>query len=441
MKEYIRAVVVYFLTLEAKAILTKYKPRIIVVTGSVGKTSTKDAVYAALKNHTFVRKSEKNFNSDIGVPLTVLGVPNGWGSFVQWARNLSDGLLRMLVFTPYPRWLVVEVGADRPGDISRALRWVKPDIAVATRFPDVPVHVEFYASPEEVIAEELFLVKQLRPGAVAVLNNDDEHARSVPLAEGVRRLTYGFSKDADVRAGQYRVLPVHGMPNGISFSISYQGEKIHLSLYGVVGRTHVYAVLAGIAGALAAGAPFAHMSEFADSYEPPPARLRLIPGAGESVIIDDSYNASPEAMQEALRALEGAPTPGKRIALLADMLELGAYSADAHRKVGEYAAELGIDMVVTVGVRARKIAEQAREKGMHPDAVHSLEHPDEAASFIRALLKPGDVILVKGSQSMRMEKVVKALMQKPEDAPHLLARQDREWLSRAPAPAPVKISP
>ena len=175
MKEAIRNIIVYILTLEARAVLKKYKPQIVVVTGSVGKTSTKDAAYAALKHHAFVRKSEKSYNSDIGVPLTILGVPNGWGNIVQWIKNILDGFLVLLVTTPYPRWLILEVSADRPGDISRALSWLKPDIVVATRFPEVPVHVEFYTSPEDVIKEELFPVTLLRTAGTFVLNSDDSN--------------------------------------------------------------------------------------------------------------------------------------------------------------------------------------------------------------------------------------------------------------------------
>src|SRR3989344_425268 len=172
-KEYIRRAVIALLTLEAKAILARHRPKVMVVTGSVGKTSTKDAAYAALKGHAFVRKSEKSYNSDIGVPLTILGVPNGWGDPVRWARNIADGALRAVGVGPYPEWLVIEVGADRPGDLSRSLAWLKPDIAIATRFPDVPVHVEFYGSPEEVCAEELFPLTQLREGGTALLHDDE----------------------------------------------------------------------------------------------------------------------------------------------------------------------------------------------------------------------------------------------------------------------------
>lgn len=429
MKEYVRAIVVYLLTLEAKAVLRKYKPRIIAITGSVGKTSSKDAAYAAISGHTFVRKSEKSFNSDIGVPLTVLGVPNGWGSVVQWLRNLADGLLLLILPAPYPRWLIVEVGADRPGDISRALSWLQPSVVVATRFPEVPVHVEFYDSPEAVFAEESYPLTALGSGSCAVLNADDERMRTLTLPDGVSTIRYGFAKDADVRASHYRVLTARGAPRGISFSIHHADERLQVSLGGAIGKVHVYALLAGVAAARAAAVPFSRMKDIAEAYQPSPGRLRLIKGANDTTIIDDSYNASPAAVEEALNALESAPTGGRRIAVLADMLELGRYSAEEHRKAGAAAATV-VDFLVTIGVRARHIAEGAKAGGMHDSAIRSFERGEDAAVFLRAELKEGDTVLVKGSQSMRMERVVRALMKDPDDAPRLLARQDTEWLSR-----------
>lgn len=429
MKEFIRNIIVALLTFEAQSVLKKYKPKIILVTGSVGKTSTKDAVYAALKNHTFVRKSEKSFNSDIGVPLTVLGVPNGWGSAVQWLKNLTEGFLMLILTTPYPRWLIIEVGADRPGDISKRLSWIKPDVVIVTRIPDVPVHVEYYASPEDVLKEEAYPIAKLVPGTTAILNSDDRHVSGIVSPEGVLRLTYGVSKEADVRASHYRVLTKQGVPNGISFSVSYKEEKKHFSVYGVLGQTYVYAILAGISGGLSAGATLSGMASLGEDYEPPPARMRLIQSKSGGVIIDDSYNASPVATEEALRSLRGAPAIGRRIAVLADMLELGSYSADEHKRIGTIAKEC-VDILVTLGVRARRIAEQARESGMNESAVHSFENSSEIITFLTQELQIGDVVLIKGSQSMRMERVVKALMAEPEKAETMLARQDAEWLTR-----------
>lgn len=429
MKTYFRAAVIFLLTLEARVVLKKYNPRIILITGSVGKTSTKDATYAALKQSLFVRKSEKSYNSDIGVPLTILGVPNGWNNFFQWMKNLFDGAMLLLISTPYPKLLVVEVGADRPGDLSAALSWITPDVVVTTRFPELPVHVEFYDSPSDVVQEELFPVSLLRHGGVVVINGDEPQTQSISLPQGVRTLTYGFGKNAEVRASRYRVQKKNGLPSGISFDVSYREQQHTLTISSVIGRAPVYALLGGLAASLAVDTPFETAVRSIAEYEGPPGRLRLIEGLQGTCLIDDTYNASPVAVSEALDALQNTTHTGRRIAILGDMLELGTFSAEAHSAVGREVVSK-VDLLVTVGVRARGIAEAALEQGMPVANVSMFERGSDAATYVLSQMTKGDVILIKGSQSIRLERVTKALMAHPEEATTLLARQDAEWLAR-----------
>ena len=141
MKEIFKKFVVAALTFEAQVLLKRTRPKIVAITGSVGKTSTKDAVYAVLKEHVHARKSEKSFNSDIGVALTVLGLSNGWNNPFLWVKNIFDGALHALFQSNYPKVLILEMGVDRKGDMKRLTQWIKPDVVVVTRLPDVPVHV------------------------------------------------------------------------------------------------------------------------------------------------------------------------------------------------------------------------------------------------------------------------------------------------------------
>ena len=427
MKEAIRSIVVAILTLEAKAILAKYRPKIILVTGSVGKTSTKDATYAALASSTFVRKSEKSYNSDIGAPLTILGVKNGWGNMIQWVRNIIDGALLIVITAPYPKWLIVEVGADRPGDISRRLAWLKPDVVVTTRIPTIPVHVEFYENPEDVAAEELAPLSWLT-GGIAVISADDT---PTPFVGSVKRITYGLAEGADVRVSDVRTIEEGGVVQGVNFTISYQGATQSVMLTHVVGESHVRAAAAGAAAALAAGATLESAAAGLMTLVPPPGRMRIIPGKDGSTIIDDTYNSSPVATEEALRTLAGLPAT-RRIAVLADMLELGTYSAAEHERIGRLAAST--DMLITVGVRAQAIAEGMRAAQKEGEAetrvIRSFDRGSDASAFLLTILKEGDVALIKGSQSMRMERVVKSVMAEPNKAKDLLCRQDAEWLAR-----------
>src|SRR3989344_51721 len=173
MKQFFKKFIVAILTLEARLILKKHQPKIIAITGSVGKTSAKEAIYAVLSRKFLVRRSEKSFNSELGVPLTVIGAPNAWYSPVKWALTVWRG-----AFIPfqknYPRMLILELGAERPGDIADLLTYVKPDVAVITAIGEVPVHVEFFAGPEEVAREKTKLVEALGTDGVAVLNGDDD---------------------------------------------------------------------------------------------------------------------------------------------------------------------------------------------------------------------------------------------------------------------------
>lgn len=429
LKEYFRHIVLFFITIEARLALWRFNPRIIMVTGSVGKTSTKDAVFTALSGSVFVRKSEKGFNSDIGVPLTVLGLKNGWSNLAVWVQNLARGILLLSAGAPYPAWLVIEVGADRPGDISKRLSWLSPHIVVCTHFPTISAHVEFYASPEAVQEEERSPLARLTDGGAAVFQYDDARSRALIRSPGVRTVTYGFSKGADIRGMRYKVLHRGGAPTGISFDVTHGEERGHISVSGIIGETHAISMLAGVAAAVAAGVPFGEtLARFA-THETPPGRLRLIAGMGGSFLIDDSYNASPDAMHEALKALKSVHGGGKRIAVLGDMLELGTFSIAEHARMGALVNEHA-DMVVTVGVRARGIAEAARSSGMGESRVHSFERGSDATSFILSILGEGDTVLIKGSQGMRMERITKALMANPEEAKSLLPRQDAEWLAR-----------
>lgn len=428
-REWTRRFIVFALSGLARAAVVKYRPRLIIVTGGVGKTLTKDAAYAALSSSYFVRRSEKSYNSDIGVPLTVLGLPNAWNNPLRWLKNFAEGALLVFSEVPYPEWLVVEVGADRPGDITRALSWLRPDVVVTTRFPDMPAHVEFYESPQAVIAEELAPAGWLKEGGALIENADDAPAPAALVHPGVRRFSYGFSPNAFVRGGRLRALSKNGMPAGISFDVSCGNERAHVSLPGVLGVQHVYPLLAGISAALAAGATLEKAVSDFGAYLPPPGRMRLLPGMRGSVLIDDSYNASPAAVIEALAALKDTPRKGKRIAILADMLELGSFSVEAHERIGA-AAAASADVLVTVGIRAKGIAQKAREAGMDDTRIFECEKTAEAAAKATSIIEEGDVVLVKGSQAMRMERVVKSLVAEPRLAKELLVRQEKEWLAR-----------
>ncbi len=418
-------------------VLRKFKPKVVAITGSVGKTSTKDAIFVVLAKHTHVRKSQKSFNSEIGLPLTILGLKNAWNSPAAWVVNIFDGLMLVLFGKHYPEWLVLEVGADRPGDIRSLVSWLKVDVAVITRLPETPVHVEFFDSPEAVIEEKAALIECLRPGGTLILFADDPRTRALERHEpfpDAKVLLFGFSEECDVRGSDFTLVRAasvgrkKGLPVGMSATVTVSGESAPVEVIGSIGA---HAFLPGIAAAAVGhvlGMPLQHIVEGLAGYEPPAGRMRLIPGLKGSLIIDDTYNSSPAAVEAALDTLI-AIKPKRAIAALGDMLELGRHSAAAHRAAGAHAAK-ACDLLVTVGFRARDIVQGALDARMKDEKIFQYENARKAGAELKNWAGEGDVILVKGSQSMRMEYIVEELMLEPEQAPKLLVRQEREWKKR-----------
>ena len=431
MHSFLKETVTAILLWEARMVLRKYRPKIIAVTGNVGKTTTKDAIFATLNGSVFVRKSDKSFNSEIGVPLTVLGCTSAWSSPIGWAMNILRGLRLILIRERYPAWLVLEVGADKPGDISRLARMLSPEIAVITSIPDVPVHVEFFTSPDMLAKEKRELAVHMRSTGTLIVNGDETRTLAVGHEFGGRSRTYGFEGHNDFRASKDAYAFTDGALSRIEFRFMRGDEMRLVSVPGTLGKPRVYAALAALAVAETVGVSRDAAIAGLASWSATPGRMHLIAGLKGSIIIDDTYNSSPHASRAALETLIDIPKAKRRIAVLGDMLELGKFSVEAHKEIGKKAAEC-CDMLITVGFRARGIAEAAIDAGLSEKKVRQYEHGEalRAGKELESDLGPGVVVLVKGSQSMRMERTVKEIMAEPERAPELLVRQEEEWLER-----------
>lgn len=440
----LKKILVFIITWESRIILCKYKPFIVAVTGSVGKTSTKDAMYDVLKNQGgFVRKSDKSMNSEIGLPLTIIGVPNAWHSLSGWFDNISVGMNLILKREKYPDTLVLEIGADHPGDIRRVTKWLKPDISVVTRVSRTPVHVEFFDSPEDVLEEKAFLATAVKSGGTLILFGDDNN--TLDLGErvkdrGVSVVSFGLGEKSMVRGANFHTVyeglsPEARVPVGISFDLTMDGASQPINISGIAGDTYMYPLLAAAAVGRAKGVAATSIAKSLSAYNPPRGRMNIIQGMNGSTIIDDSYNSSPDAALSALKVLKSLELTGTKYAVLGDMMELGKFTSSEHRKVGQEVVEIfgassGLELV-TVGQRSRLTSEDAVKFGLSPNKVKSFDSSLEAAEYLRPLVKAGDVILVKGSQSGRMERISAALLREPEKAAKLLVRQEKEWLEKA----------
>lgn len=427
MKQYFKSFVIAVLTFEAKLLLRRTKPTIIAITGSVGKTSTKDAIFSAIKDSVHARKSQKSYNSEIGVPLSVLGLENGWNDPFVWLKNLIDGGVRAVFTKSYPDVLVLEMGVDRPGDMQKLMSWITPDIVVLTRLPDVPVHVEYFANPEAVIAEKMQLVNGLKPEGVLVYNHDDE--RVLREAEQVLQKTVGYSRysPSDFTVSGDEVRFEDHRPVGFSCTVKHHDTEYTLQVQGSLGVQHAYSYAGALAVADQLGVPLERAVQALNDSVPPPGRMRILRGIEHTLILDDTYNSSPVAARRALQSLQELHSYGQRkVAVLGDMLELGKYSTDEHEKAGAFAAEV-VDILITIGVRSRKTAEGALEHGLSEKCIFQYDTVEEAMVEVPQLIQDGDAILVKGSQGVRAEKLVYTLMEEKDKAAEYLVRQDVMW--------------
>lgn len=430
MKDLFKKIVVTIITFEAKMILRRHKPFIIAVTGSVGKTSMKDAIYSVLKRHVSARKSEKSFNSEIGVPLTVLGLPNGWSNPFIWLKNIFDGFYLAFLSKDYPAYLILETGVDRPGDMKKLTNWIKPDIVVLTRFPDVPVHVEFFSSPEAVVTEKMKLVEALKPEGVVIYNHDDQIIQAE--LSGIRQQVIGYSRylATQFTASKDEIYYHDDSPVGVNFVVSHLGQTQMVRASGAVGTQLVYTYTGAMAVAMQCGISMADAAAALQSHVPPPGRMRIIKGLKGTTIIDDTYNSSPIAVEQALMTMKEIRYTKRKIAILGDMLELGRFSAREHEKVGELAAQC-VDVLITLGIRSQRTAEAALNHGIDESKILQYDDVERAGKELQNYLQPGDVVLVKASQGVRAEKIVEEVMQEPESASELLVRQDETWRAKA----------
>lgn len=416
-----RKILQMILKILAKIMLLRYKPKVIAITGNVGKTSAKDAVYIVLKESFKVRKSEKSFNNEIGVPLAILGIKPAGKNILIWCLNFLKIFLSFF-WVPYPKILILEFGADKPGDIDCLLSIVKPDIAVVTAIGEVPAHVENFISPAEVTREKTKLVRAVSKDGIVILNTDYEPVITMRSKTKAKVVTYGFSENADLRV--YR--PDFGEQNtsetktslGASFKVEYEGSVVPVRL-NAYGTPNVYAASAACAIGVVFGLNLVDISESLLKYKAPQGRLNILNGIKSSVILDDSYNASPSSMKEGLKTLANIKG-GRKVAVLGSMLEIGKYTEETHREMGKFASSF-CDIIITVGDQARFIADEALKYSFKKDKnLFVFDTSNDLAKKIKDLIEGDDIILFKGSRGIKLEVAIKEILAEPENAKKLL---------------------
>jgi UDP-N-acetylmuramoyl-tripeptide--D-alanyl-D-alanine ligase len=352
--------------------------RVVGITGSVGKTTTKELVASVLGRRFVTLKSEASYNNEIGLPVTLL--------------HLTSAHERA----------VLEMGMYDVGEIADLARMGQPHVGVVTIVR--PVHLERAGSFERIVAAKTELVEALppEPEGTAILNYDDEPVRKMSDSTKARVFYYGLSREADLWADQIEGLGL----DGIRFRLHHRDETLYVRV-PLLGRHSVHTALRATAVGLVEGLTWQEIIEGLRGVEPSDQlRLVAVRGPEGATILDDTYNASPASTIAALNLLE--ELGGRRIAVLGGMLELGYYEQEGHEKVGMRALEVA-DVLVTVGPLGQIIGKTAQRWGMSPDQVHMLDDNDEAIGLLKQLVRGNDVVLVKGSRSMKMEEIVSAL--------------------------------
>ncbi len=358
----------------AKYYREKFQIPFIGITGSVGKTTTKDMVACVLEQKYKVLKTKGNFNNEIGVPLTVFEL--------EHTHEIG----------------VLEMGMSGFGEISRLARIVQPETGIITNIG--LAHVENLGSKENILKAKLEMFENFKENGLAVLNGDDPLLYSLKGRVEFNVKYFGINNDkCDMIAQNITKIP----GEGVNFDVVINGDRTNIKL-PIAGEHNVYNALAAIVVGLTYSVDMNDIIEGLNQFKTGKMRMEIFESGGVKVI-DDCYNASPASMEAAIKILKDTESKNRRIAILGDMLEMGEWAPKAHKDIGVFAAGEGIDFIITVGKNAKNIAIGALQAGIMEEKVLTFETNQEVISFIKSFIKPLDIVLVKGSRGMKMEEI------------------------------------
>lgn len=360
----------------AAAVRRKFAGPVIGITGTSGKTTCKEMLAAVLSHLGPGLKSSGNFNNLIGVPLTLFGLQ------------------------PEHHWAVIEMGMSARGEIARLTEIAAPNLGLITNVG--AGHLQNFEGLTGVARAKGELFIGLPAGGFALINVDDPEIMMLPVANGVRKVFFGTGREAGIRAEE---VTVHNGSVSFTLVIDGAGQRVVLPL---PGRHNVANALAAAAAATVLGVGPRQIAAGLAAFQPCPGRMELIELPGDIVLLEDSYNANPLSVHAALDALNDLGSGGRRVAVLGDMLELGASARELHQQIGALVGNRA-DWLFTFGQLAEEIARGARESGMPGERIWSASSHGELVARLRGILQAGDLVLIKGSRGMRMEKVTAAL--------------------------------
>jgi UDP-N-acetylmuramoyl-tripeptide--D-alanyl-D-alanine ligase len=359
----------------------RYRTPVVALTGSNGKTTTKEMISACLETTFPILKTKGNLNNLIGLPLTLL--------------NLTEK----------ERVVILEMGMNVPGEIRRLTEIAEPDVGLITNIQKV--HLEGMGSLERVKEEKGELFRRMRRDGTILVNQNDPHVIDLASEFSGQKITFGVEKSADMMAKEIRLRGVEGT----SFNLILEGEEMEVNL-PLLGRHFIPNALAAIGVASLFGIEVKKVKDALEHFQPFPMRMEVIHLKGGKTLINDAYNANPRSTELALETLTEMKGKGRAIAVLGDMLELGDFAEEAHQQLGEKVEELSIDLLLTMGEKAPLLVESAIRHGFEPKRTRIVESHSEAISILKEVMQEGDWILVKGSRRLAMERIVEGLIER-----------------------------
>lgn len=424
-----KKLVQYLLTNLAVKIVQKYQPKIVGVTGTFGKTSTRHAVVKVLSQEFSVREPLKNLNTPLGFALTIIdgSYPQGADVF-GWAKVFWHALFLLAPGKRlYPQILVLEYGIDQPGDMDELLRLVRPDTAVLTGLG--LTHVEFFKDQEQLFQEKYKLLSGVKEGGVRFANYDNEYLRKHIDTAATKVQWYGTGGQGNVQTlNLVREDLVSDRPASV-VSFDLNGQIYEVKVFAL-GSAHLASLSSAVAVAVRYGLSGEEIVRGLSSYKPVPGRMNVIEGINHSVILDDTYNASPDSMAAAVELLSRWPAD-RKLVILGDMLELGEASYAEHYALGQKVAHLKPYGLILVGEYAEAVQNGAVESGLDKGVIEIYSTTEDVVKVVRPKVRDRSVVLVKSSQgNLRFEKITKELMADPAKAKDLLVRQYGAWLHK-----------
>jgi len=399
----------FILKILARAVLKRQKPEIVAITGSVGKTSTKEACFKVFKQKFNTWCTPKNYNTEIGVPLAIIGVvKTPKRSFLKWFKVFLKALFFLIFKTKkYPEILILELGADKPGDIAYFMSFIKPDVSIITAINKV--HLANFHKFSQLIAEKRQIIESLDQNSYAVLNFDDELIVKNSNKTSARILSYGLKNSkAKVKAKEVKIIS-RNQQLGLYFKLMYKNTVMPVFIRGLLAKHQIYSLLAAVACGLIYDITPVNIAHGLENFSSLKGRFNLIKSSKGYCIIDDTYNASLPSVRAALESLAALPLGKRKVAVLADMLELGSVEKLAHLELGKIAKEQELDLLFTYGKRAGLIAQSAKEQGFDQTKIFSFSDQKKLIQALKDQLKKEDLVLIKGSNNLKMKKVVLGL--------------------------------